>query len=158
MLSIALLRPASLGPTYELSRVRGEVEAVVPRAVALPGKQAQPGDENAEWPDASRLAVQIKKVRIEVVSVVVRPLEIAQTPKKKLTKESYLVLRLRVHQPAGGAEFASDRWGAGGTAQQRYQPVLTDERGKVCQTAADPGGEAVRAGAAGQRIPARHHR
>lgn len=143
VLGIALLAPSRLGPTYLLSRAREQAEVVVPRAVALAGKKVRAGEETAEWPDASRFAVQVKKVRIQVVDATVRQLEIAQTPKKKFTKERYLVLRLRVHQPAGGAEFASDAWGQEGTAQERRQPVVSDDRGNVLKApATNIGGEA----------------
>ena len=142
VLGVALVFPSALGPTYLMSRARGEAEVVVPRAVLLGGQKLAAGAETGDWPDASRFAVQIKKVRIQVVRAEVRPLEIAQTPKKKFTKESYLVLRVRIHQPAGGAEFASDAWGQGNTAQERHQPVLTDDRGTIYKApATNIGGE-----------------
>jgi hypothetical protein len=143
VLFAGLFYPSMLGPTFEMSRARSEGEIVIPRPVPLAGHKLAPGDENTEWPDASRLALQVKKVRIQIVGAVVRPLEIAQTPKKRVTKESYLVLRVRIHQPAGGAEFASDRWGQPGTAQERRQPVVTDNTGKVYKApASNIGGEA----------------
>src|SRR5205823_2736726 len=40
----ALFYPAMLGPTYEMSRARTEVDVVVPRAVALPGQPANTAD------------------------------------------------------------------------------------------------------------------
>ncbi len=142
LLIAAIAFPSLLGPTYQRSRERVEAEAFVPHAVALPGKKSAAPESTAEWPDAMTFSVQVKQTRIQVMSAEIRPLEIAQTPKKKFTKESYLVLRVRAHQPAGGAEFASDGWGQGGTAQERRQPTLTDETGKVYRAPpANLGGE-----------------
>jgi hypothetical protein len=139
----ALFVPSWLGGTYQLSRERVEPEIATPRVVPLPGKAPAEGEPVPEWPDATRFSVHIKSVRIQVVSAEVRPLEIATTPKKKYTQESYLVLRIRAHQAPGGAEFASDAWGQEGTAQERRQPTLTDESGKSYQPApAHLGGEA----------------
>jgi hypothetical protein len=66
-----------------------------------------------------------------VVSATVRPIEIATHPKRKLSKESYLVLRVRAHQPAGGAEFAAASWGQSAAGKERPRPKLTDASGKV---------------------------
>jgi hypothetical protein len=132
--------PWLLGPTYALWRPRLPVEDGTPHVVPLPGHKATADELQTEWPDASRYAVQIKTLRIQVVGATVRPLEIAQTPRRRYTKERYLVLRLRVQQPAGTAEFVSDRWEDAGKTKDRRRPVLTDDRGNVYQEA--PSGEA----------------
>jgi hypothetical protein len=149
LLFAALFVPSLLGPTYQLSREKLEPEVFVPRVIPLPGKTLAAGEQAPEWADATRFSVMVKSARIQVITAEVRPLEIATTPKRKLTKENYLVLRLRIHQPAGGAEFASDGWGEGGTAQERRQPTLTDEGGKTYQPA--PTTVAAEAGALTKR-------
>jgi hypothetical protein len=123
--------PWLLGPTYALWRPRLAVEDATPHIVPLAGHKATTDELQAEWPDASRFAVQIKKVRIQLVSATVRALEIAQTPRRKYSKERYLVLRLRVHQPAGAAEFVSDRWDEASRTTESRRPVLADDRGSV---------------------------
>lgn len=144
ILVAAIVFPALLGPTYRLGRERSTPEPVTPRAVALPGTAATAEAANAEWVDAGRFALQLGKVRVQVVSATLRPLEIAPAPKKKLTKASYLVVRVRVHRPGGGAEFAAPGWGEAGTANERPAPTLTDSTGKVCAAPSpNVGGEAT---------------
>jgi hypothetical protein len=132
LLTAALASPVLLGPTYQLARAPVEAEVVVPRLVPLAGAKTAPGEEKQEWPDATRFAVQIKKARVQVVTATVRPLEIGAAAKdkpKKLTKQSYLVLRVRTHQSAGGVEFRNGAWQEG--AAQRPQPTLADNTGKT---------------------------
>jgi hypothetical protein len=141
---IAILWPALLGPTYELSRGRSAAETVTLRAVPLPGKGATGTAVDPEWVDASRYSLQFKNVRIQIVAATIRPLEITAPPKKKLTKEKYLVVRVRAHQPRGTAEFVTAAWGAPGTANERPAPTLTNGAGKVyASPAAELGGEAA---------------
>src|SRR5207253_1665807 len=76
LLFLAVLFPSTLGPTYQLARARAEPEQTVPRAVPLPGTApAAGGEATAEWTDASRYSLQIKKVRVQVVSATVRLFE-----------------------------------------------------------------------------------
>jgi hypothetical protein len=140
----ALFFPVLLGPTYQLARQRGEPEVVTPRVVPLPGTGLpSPEEANAEWPDAGRFALKVGSARLQVVSAAVRPVEIIVKGKKSYSKESYLVLRLRVHQPASGTELANESWSEPGTGQ-RPQPTLTDNNGNVCQapSRSELGGEA----------------
>jgi hypothetical protein len=68
---------------------------------------------------------------VQVVSVTLRQLEMAGQPKKKLTAERYLVLRVRAHQPAGSAEFIANSLGERGSGRERPRPSLTDLSGRT---------------------------
>jgi hypothetical protein len=122
------LFPAALGPAYQVYRDTREPDYTVMRSVPLEGAGA--GDENPDWVDASRFALQVNKVRVQVVNAAVRPVEIASQPKKKLSKEKYLVLRFRAFQPRTGGEFADAPLKAAAT-KERPRPTLTDAGGKV---------------------------
>src|SRR5207253_2961654 len=83
--------------------------------------------DDPSWPDASRFSVQLGKVRVQVVSATIRPLEIGVFPKKQVTKENYLIVRIRAHQTAG-AEFAG---GGAATNKDRPTPTLSDAVGRT---------------------------
>jgi hypothetical protein len=143
LLTIAILFPSLLGPSYHASRARAAPAPVAPHAVPLPGKAAPKGTIDPEWVDAGSFALQFKNIRVEIVSATVRPLEIASQPIKKFTKEKYLVIRVRAHQPRDSGEFAGKGWGAAGSANERPAPTLTDSAGKTYAPPAQAiGGEA----------------
>jgi hypothetical protein len=145
VLTIALLFPMLLGPTYQLARGRGESEFATPRVVPLAGKAIPDRDApSPEWPDAMTYAVKVKQVRLQVLSATVRKLEITSQPKKKKYSDSpYLVLRVRAHRPAGTDELLDGTWGDAATAQEHRQATLTDNAGKVYRAPpAELGGEA----------------
>jgi hypothetical protein len=123
------LFPSILGPTYQLARARFVPEVAVPRVVPLAGKKSTPADGNVEWPDARRFSVQVKGARVEVVAATVRPIEVGTAANKKSTQESYLLLRVRTHQAADGAEFVSGAWHE--AAAPRPSPNVTDNTGRT---------------------------
>jgi hypothetical protein len=126
---IAVGFPSLLGPTYALSRQAGAREAAQPRPVPLSHLRPDAAPEDPEWPDAGKFSMQVRKTRIQVMSATIRPLEIGGS--KKLTKESYLIIRVRAHRPAGGTEFTAETWGAPGKGKERPKATLTDESGRV---------------------------
>jgi len=58
------------------------------------------GAIDPEWVDAGKFALQFKNIRVQIVSATVRPLELASQPRRKVTKEKYLVIS-RARPPAG---------------------------------------------------------
>ena len=64
-------------------------------------------------------------MRVQVVSAVVAPIEMQGTPKKKLSKESYLTLRLRAQQVGALRDFAADPYTGPARLDERPRPKLT---------------------------------
>jgi hypothetical protein len=128
---VGVFFPVLLGPAYQLAHASTEPDVIVPRAVPLAGKPSLAPDEDPpEWPDATRFAMKVKHRRFEVFAVALRPIETGTRP-RKLTKENYLVVRIRIYQPAVGADFAGDGWREPGTSVGHPEATLTDTAGRA---------------------------
>lgn len=139
--AVALLFPGLLGPTYRASREGPPEDPAAIRAVPLAGLPATADLGDRDWPDASRAAVLQGPRRVQVVGVTVGPVEVQTTPKRKFSKEPYLVVRLRAQHVGGPREFAAGEWAAAGH-RDRPAPTVTDRSGKVYRPAALPAVEA----------------
>jgi hypothetical protein len=131
ILFVALFFPSLLGPTYGVWRQASAPEPSRPTPVPLAHLPPGAVPDDPEWPDAGKFSIKFGKVRVQIVSAVIRPVEVASQPKKKLTKESYLVLRVRAYRPAGGEESALAGAATSPGSKETLRPRLTDVAGQV---------------------------
>lgn len=148
VLFVALLFPGLLGPTYYASRTAVVEDPVTIRAVPLPGQPvADLG--SVDWVDASRAALQQNKLRVQVTGATIGKVEVQTTPKRKLSKEDYLTLRVRAQHTSGMREFTAEPGGPRARPHERLSPTLTDNLGKTYPprnpAAAEGGGQQVSA-------------
>ena len=130
LLVIALAFPTLLGPIYGLSRQSGPADSARPKPVPHAHVPPDTEPEDPEWPDASMFSMKFGTVRVEVVHATLRPVEFTDRGQKKKTKESYLVVRVRAHQPAGSKEFTREDWAIADGEKERPRPTLTDLNGR----------------------------
>lgn len=134
ILVTALYFPSMLGPTYLAARARIQIDTSTIRAIPLVGKpDAEP--PRGEWVDASLWALQQGRLRVQVMSVTIGPLEAKPVPKKKKPPEAFLFLRLRSRQMLDANDpLGQDVSGAEAQIEPRddkFGPKLTDAGGKV---------------------------
>ena len=129
VLLVAWVSPGMLGPAYDRSRQPVQGPLPVARAVPLPGQSAAaPAD--GDWADATRFALQVGDVRVQVVGAEVRPVEVQSGGRTRWTKEPYLVIHLRAHRQGGAREFSDNQWDQSGPVAQTAKPTLADLAGK----------------------------
>jgi hypothetical protein len=126
---VALASPSWLGPAYQTYRERDVVDPNVMRAMPLHGQSSQKNLGGPDWVDASRAALQQGRLRLEVVSAVVKTVE---KPTEAAPRE-YLLLRLRVRRQADPNEFAADP-GRSLARAKNYAPRVTDDTGRVYES------------------------
>lgn len=107
------------------------------RVVPLVGHDLPDDVAAAEWVDASRAAVQMDEVGVQVTSATLGPIETFTAPRKKtVTPEKYLVVRIRVQRVAGKLRLKADKEDEPDPVFERPRAILTDEEGKIIKPAA----------------------
>jgi hypothetical protein len=143
ILLTALVLPGLLGPAYRSYRERDTYDPGAIRAVPLARRLADDTLPSPDWIDADRFALQQGRLRIQVASLVVGPVEPPGKAKKKdKPKEKppeFLVLRLRVNQIEGTSEFAADPLNWSSPRNEKPFLTLTDSTGKVYAPRTVPG-------------------
>jgi hypothetical protein len=131
VLCAALVYPGLLGPTYRASRNRPAPTGV--RVIPLPGQEGEvPRDP--EWVDASRVALQLGTVRLQVTSASVG----TAAGDNQAEPGQYLFLRLGVNRIDEAGQLApAPPW------DRSHMPTLTDNTGKVYAPRELPAGAEV---------------
>lgn len=144
LLGVCLLRPDLLGARPLEWPWRSAPDTA--RTVHIPigsGALATPGAVGeGEWVDAGKEGVQQGDVRVRLLSAAVRPIEVrGPDGSPRLSKEKYLVLRLRLQNLGFTRKVEFDSWAAPATAE-RPAPTLKDNQGKNYRLKPAPGATA----------------
>ena len=111
----------------------------------------------AEWVDPTRSSWAHRDVRVTVRSAGIGPLELtAPNGLKKMSKELYLQVAVRVANSGVERRIELGGWASGSTAPPEQLPKLTDAAGKPLRVkAVDGGWEAADRPKAGSLLPGR---
>jgi hypothetical protein len=136
VLLAALLAPGLLGPTYRLSRQRGPADSAAVRVVPLRLRdRGDPALRDPDWVDASKASLQQGRVRVQVLSAAVAPVDPEAARRDDALPPRCLFIRLRVHRAGAGHGGGPPPLGklrpaladAAGAALRRHEAAETDE-------------------------------
>jgi hypothetical protein len=113
-----LMFPELLGPLYQAGKATATVQPTAIRVTPLGGSG---GGEQADWVDASRVALQQGRLRLQVVSAAIGPLK---KDSEKKDRVHHLLVRVRSQRPKDKND-ASEPW------KERPQPLLSDNTGRI---------------------------
>jgi hypothetical protein len=99
--------------------------AVVPLGSRAGSAFTPAGD--AEWIDAASGAVQLGDARVRVRAVEVGPVEFKDGPRKRVSKEKYLQITLRLNNVGVAQKLTYTSWAGANPA------TLRDQAGRVCR-------------------------
>jgi len=125
VLCAAWWRPGLLGPIYQASRPRPEVDPAAMRVVPLPGsRNVDPA--SVDWVDASQAALQQGATLVRITDAWIGPARKPITKDHALSNHQYLFIRVQVFQTKNkeGQEVARP-------LSPGNQPRLTDDTGNV---------------------------
>ena len=135
ILNVALFLPAVLGPTYDLSRQRGDPARSVLRVVPLGGMPVI--SQTPEWVNASQYALQRGDLRVQIVGVSIDPVPGTTKSKPRSPQPGTLLVRVRVtlaeRQPGGenkSFDWTQNRENKPFGGNRVPNPALTDVAGK----------------------------
>jgi hypothetical protein len=95
-----------------------------------PGVAAQRRAERTDWVDANLHELKQGDVRVRVMDVAVRSVELKDAAGTTPTPEKYLVIRLRVTNAAPSRKLEYVSWGEPGTGGTKALVRVQDQRGK----------------------------
>jgi hypothetical protein len=120
ILLAGLMFPELLGSVYLASRAKDTIDPTAIRVVSLANARGSAESASPDWVDATACALQQGRLRIQIVSVAIRPMKEGASPAQKLPPGRYLFIRLRIHQAEGADK-----------APEKPALRLTDPSGKV---------------------------
>jgi hypothetical protein len=131
VLLIAIFSPGPLGNAYRAYRAPIADDVTI-RVVPFPAHNADRDLTSPDWLDASRASLAQGRLRVEIASVTVGPVQIKDpsSGRPTISKEKYLIVRLRVHRTKTGEEFAAGVRGAKDDRTEAARVTVTDNTGK----------------------------